>query len=43
MLGVSTAFQFVIYGAAIALAMALTEAKSPLRHLLSRPRRGTRH
>ncbi len=38
MLGLSTSFQFVIYGAAIALAMALTEAKLPLRHL-PRPRR----
>jgi hypothetical protein len=36
MLGLSTAFQFVIYGAAIALAMTLTEAKLPLRRLLPR-------
>jgi ribose transport system permease protein len=41
MLGLSTAFQFVIYGAAIALAMTLTEGKLPLRHLLLRPGRRT--
>lgn len=41
MLGLSTSFQFVIYGAAIALAMALTEAKLPLRLLLRARRRST--
>ena len=41
MLGLSTSFQFVIYGAAIALAMALNEAKLPLRLLLRARRRST--
>jgi ribose transport system permease protein len=36
MLGLSTAFQFVIYGAAIAFGMTLAETKLPLRHLLRR-------
>ncbi len=36
MLGLSTAFQFVIYGTAIALGMTLAETKLPLRNLLRR-------
>lgn len=41
MLGLSTAFQFVIYGAAIALGMTLAESKLPLRKLLLRRHDGT--
>jgi ribose transport system permease protein len=41
MLGLSTAFQFVIYGVAIALGMTLAEVKLPLRHLRRRPPRET--
>jgi ribose transport system permease protein len=39
MLGLSTAFQFVIYGAAIALGMSLAESRLPLRRLLGLPKR----
>ncbi len=41
MLGLSTAFQFIIYGTAIALGMTLSETKLSLRRLLRRPSGGS--